>query len=68
MKTPTAKKLPSGQWRVQLMIAGERVNITRPTKKQAEDEAALLKAESRNGIKNSATSPISLFFKGLYNT
>ena len=54
MKTPTAKKLPSGQWRVQLMIDGQRLNVTRPTKQAAEREAALMKAEHLNGIKNSA--------------
>lgn len=55
MKTPTAKKLPSGQWRVQLMLDGQRLNITRPTKKEAEHEAALLKAEHLNGIRNAPT-------------
>lgn len=55
MKTPTAKKLPSGQWRVQLMIDGQRLNVTRPTKQAAEREAALMKAEHLNGIKNAPT-------------
>lgn len=55
MKTPSARKLPSGQWRVQLMIDGQRLNVTRPTKQAAEREATLLKAEHLNGIRNAPT-------------
>lgn len=55
MKTPTATKLPSGMWRCRVMVDGKTVSVTKPTKKEAEDAAALLKVEHRNGIKNSAT-------------
>ena len=43
MKIPTAKKLPSGNWNVSVMVDGKRVSITAPTKKEAEKEAAKLK-------------------------
>lgn len=55
MKTPAAKKLPSGKWRVQLMLDGHRLNITRATRQAAEREAALMKAEYLNGIRNAPT-------------
>lgn len=44
MKIPAAKKLPSGSWRVQISIDGERHSIVAKTKKEAEKEAAALKA------------------------
>lgn len=44
MKIPKATKLPSGNWRVSIMLAGERVSITRRTKQAAEREAAALKS------------------------
>lgn len=44
MKIPKAVKLPSGSWRVSVMIDGRRVSITQPTKQDAEREAAALKA------------------------
>lgn len=43
MKIPTAKKLPSGNWNVSVMVDGKRVSITAPTKKEAEKKAAELK-------------------------
>lgn len=55
MKTPAAKKLPSGKWRVQLMLDGHRLNVTRATRQAAEREAALMKAEYLNGIRNAPT-------------
>ena len=57
MKTPKAKKLPSGQWRAQVLIDGRRISVTRPTKQAAEREAALMKAEHLNGIKTAAAAP-----------
>lgn len=44
MKTPTARKLPSGKWFVQLRIQGESISITRDTKKAAIAEAMAVKA------------------------
>lgn len=47
MKVPTAKKLPSGNWNVYVMIDGKRISITAPTKKEAEKEAAALKSGAK---------------------
>ena len=44
MKIPSAKKLASGNWRVQLMIDGRRVSITGKTKQEAEHQAAAVKS------------------------
>lgn len=55
MKIPKAQKLPSGNWRVGLMVDGKRISITEPTKKAAESKAAAIKA----GMKAEAT-PASL--------
>lgn len=44
MKTPTARKLPSGSWYVRVRIDGEDVSITRPTEEEAVAEAMSLKA------------------------
>ena len=49
MKIPQPRKLPSGAWNVQLMISGERVSITRPTKKEAEQEAMFQKSAAATG-------------------
>lgn len=57
MKIPTAKKLKSGNWRVQLMINGQSLSITAPTKKEAEREAAALKSGAK---KASANVPFTL--------
>lgn len=40
MKAPTARRLPSGNWNVQIMVNGKRVSITKPTKQEAERAAA----------------------------
>lgn len=55
MKIPKAQKLPSGNWRVGLMVEGKRISITEPTKKAAETKAAAIKA----GMKAEA-APASL--------
>lgn len=44
MKTPTAKKLPSGSRYVRVRIDGQDVSITRPTEKEALAEAMAVKA------------------------
>lgn len=58
MKTPTARKLPSGSWFVRVMVDGKSVSITRPTEKEAIAEAMSIKAgmkataaiKARNGL------------------
>ena len=35
MKVPMAKRLPSGAWRVQIMVDGQRVSVTEDTEKKA---------------------------------
>ena len=42
MKIPKATKLPSGNWRVQIQINGERHSCTGKTKKEAQDKAKRL--------------------------
>ncbi len=53
MKTPTAKKLPSGAWFCRLRINGQDIAITRPTEKEAIAEAMAIKA----GIKQAQAQP-----------
>lgn len=55
MKIPKAKRLPSGMWRVQLQIGGERISITRATEKACLNEAKLIKAQYANDIKPKVT-------------
>ncbi len=43
MKTPIAKKLASGRWRVQVCVDGIRYSITKDTKKEAEKAATMMK-------------------------
>lgn len=47
MKIPAAKKLPSGSWRVQVSVSGQRYSVIAPTKKDAEREAAAIKSGAR---------------------
>ena len=47
MKTPTAKKLPSGAWFCRVRIDGQDIGITRPTEKAAVAEAMAIKAGLR---------------------
>lgn len=44
MKVPSAKKLPSGQWRCQIQVGGKRYSVTDATKRGAERLAAGIKA------------------------
>lgn len=45
MKVPKARKLPSGMYRVQVMVNGKRVSITDEDPKVAEAKAAAIKAQ-----------------------
>lgn len=60
MKTPTAKKLPSGSWRTQVRINGKYVSITAATKKECEVQAALLKTKYQTGQAVSVPADITL--------
>ena len=52
MKTPKAKKLPSGSWYVRVRIDGKDISITRSTEKEAIAEAMAIKA----GIKEASST------------
>lgn len=54
MKTPTARKLPSGAWTCRVRAGGKDISITRPTEKAAVAEAMAIKA---GVIEASRTSP-----------
>ena len=51
MKIPKAKKLPSGSWFVRLRLGGEEICITETTEKKAIDQARLIKAEYKAGVR-----------------
>lgn len=44
MKIPKARQLPSGSWFVRVQVDGQSIGITKPTKREAEKEAAALKS------------------------
>ena len=46
MRLPEPKKLPSGNWRIQVLVGGKRVGRTFHTKEEAEYWAAGLKTKS----------------------
>lgn len=52
MKSPKARKLPSGAWTCRVRINGQDISITRPTEKEALAEAMALKA----GVKQASGS------------
>ena len=60
MKTPKAKKLPSGSWRTQVKINGKAISITAPTKKECEVQAMLLKSKYQTGQTVSIPADITL--------
>ena len=45
MKIPKAKQLPSGAWRVQVMVDGSRISVTDADPKVAQAKAAAMKAK-----------------------
>lgn len=51
MKTPTARKLPSGAWFCRVRIDGQDISITRPTEKEAIAEAMAIKAGIKQAVK-----------------
>ena len=44
MKTPKAKRLPSGSWTCRVRIDGQDISITKPTEKEAVAAAMAIKA------------------------
>ena len=54
MKLPKAVKLPSGSWNVKIMVNGQRISITAPTKREAENEAAAVKSGAKQATKKTA--------------
>lgn len=52
MKVPKARKLPSGMYRVQVMVDGKRISITDESPKVAEAKAAALKAQLMEASKS----------------
>ncbi|MCQ2408807.1 MAG: site-specific integrase [Oscillospiraceae bacterium] len=47
MKVPEPKKLPSGNWFIQMRLGGESISVTRSTAKECKRAAELIKAEYR---------------------
>ena len=47
MKVPEPKKLPSGNWFIQMRLNGVSVPVTAPTAKECKRQAELIKAEYR---------------------
>ena len=60
MKTPTAKKLPSGRWRAQVMVDGNRVSVTADSEKEAIAKAMEMKAGMVEAEKQERTKSITL--------
>lgn len=63
MKVPSPKRLPSGSWFVRVMIDGERISITKPTKKECIAEAVALKA----GVKKQKKPAENMTLAEAYN-
>ena len=62
MKIPEPTKLPSGAWRVRVLIDGQRISITKPTKKACLAEAAALKT----GMKKKRRAPEDMTLEQAY--
>lgn len=60
MKLPTPRKLPSGNWFIQLRIGGQSVSITEATEKACVRRAQLVKAEYQAGRKTAQSKEKSL--------
>ena len=51
MKVPKPRKLKSGNWFIQLRLDGESVPVTAATKTECVNQAELIKAEYRSGLR-----------------
>ena len=60
MKIPKARKLPSGNYCIELRLGGERYSITRRTEKECRQAAQLIKAEHLAGKKEKKPEPVVL--------
>ena len=60
MKVPKPRKLPSGNYYIQMLLNGVSVSVTRPTAKECIREAELIKAEHRAKNKLSSASTITV--------
>lgn len=49
MKIPKARKLASGLWSIRLRLDGQSISVKAPTKKEAEQQAAIIKAQHAAG-------------------
>ncbi len=63
MKTPKPRKLPSGNWFIQLRLGGESVSVTESTEKKCIQTARLLKAEYLAGKREQNPEEITLTLK-----
>ena len=52
MKTPKAKKLPSGAWHIYLRLGGKSVPVTARTKNECEVEARQIKVDYLAGVRD----------------
>lgn len=57
MKIPKAKKLPSGNYCIELRLGGERYSITRRTEKECKQAAQMVKADHLAGKKVEPEKP-----------
>lgn len=60
MKIPKARKLPSGNYCIELRLGGERYSITRQSEKECKQAAQLIKAEHLAGKREKKPEPVVL--------
>lgn len=60
MKVPKPRKLPSGNYYIQMLLGGVSVSVTRPTAKECTREAELIKAKHRAEHKLASASTITV--------
>ena len=60
MKVPNPKKLPSGNWMIQLRLGGKSKTITTTTKRECIEKATMIKAEHVTGRRRVIASDLTL--------